>query len=73
MTWRWLAAQYQYNVQERQAGIIVYKPFLADLEENGGEFTAFLQDEWQLHPRIALNVGGRLCLSAVSGRGHPTL
>ena len=58
-TWRWLAGQYQYNVQERQAGINVYKPILADVDDQGNEFNAFLQDEWQLHPKLALNIGGR--------------
>ena len=59
VTWRWLTAQYQYNVQERQAGIDTYKPILADVDDRGGEFSAFLQDEWQLHSKLALNVGGR--------------
>ncbi len=59
ITWRWLTAQYQYNVQERQAGIDTYKPILADVDDRGGEFSAFLQDEWQLHSKLALNVGGR--------------
>ncbi len=59
IAWRWLAAQYQYNVQERQAGINVYKPMLADIDNSGNEIKAFVQDEWQLHPKAALNVGGR--------------
>ncbi len=59
VTWRWLTAAYQYNVQERQAGIDVYKPILADVDDSGTEFNAFLQDEWQLHSKLALNVGGR--------------
>ncbi len=59
VTWRWLKAQYQYNVQERQAGINVYTPILADVDDQGNEFNAFLQDEWQLHPKLALNIGGR--------------
>ena len=59
VTWRWLTAAYQYNVQERQAGIDVYKPILADVDDSGTEFNAFLQDEWQLHAKLALNVGGR--------------
>ena len=57
--WQWSGAQYQYDVQERQAGINVYKPILADVDDKGYEFNAFLQDEWQLHPKLALNVGGR--------------
>ena len=59
VTWRWLTAQYQYNVQERQAGINAYKPIPADVDDSGSEFSAFLQDEWQLHSKLALNVGGR--------------
>ena len=59
VTWRQLTAQYQYNVQERQAGINVYKPILADVDDSGSEFSAFLQDEWQLHSKLALNIGGR--------------
>ena len=59
VTWRWLTAQYQYNVQERQAGINGYKSILADVDDSGGEFRVFLQDEWQLHSKLALNVGGR--------------
>ena len=59
IAWRWLAAEYQYNVQERQAGINVYKPLLADIDNSGNEIKAFVQDEWQLHPKVALNVGGR--------------
>ena len=59
VTWRRLTAQYQYDVQERQAGIDVYKPILADVDDNGGEFNAFLQDEWQLHSKLALNIGAR--------------
>ncbi|MYB92326.1 TonB-dependent receptor plug domain-containing protein [Candidatus Poribacteria bacterium] len=56
--WQWLTAQYQYDVQERQAGVNVYKPILVDIDDNGGEFSAFLQDEWQLHSKLALNIGG---------------
>ncbi|MDE0465764.1 MAG: TonB-dependent receptor [Candidatus Poribacteria bacterium] len=59
VTWRWLTAQYQYDVRERQAGINVYKPILADIDGSGSEVDLFLQDEWQLHSKLALNVGGR--------------
>ena len=57
--WRWMTAQYDYDVQERQPGIDQYTRVLADLEGSGSEIKAFLQDEWQLHPKLALNVGGR--------------
>ena len=56
--WQWLTAQYQYNVQERQAGVNNYKPILVDVDDIGSDISAFLQDEWQLHPKLALNVGG---------------
>jgi len=55
---QWVTAQYQYDVQERQAGVNVYKPILVDIDDKGGEFSAFLQDEWQLHSKLALNIGG---------------
>ena len=57
--WRWMAGQYDYDVQERQPGIDQYTRILADLEDSGSEIKVFLQDEWQLHPKLALNVGGR--------------
>ena len=57
--WRWLTAEYDYDVRERQPGIEQYKRILADFEGNGSEIKVFLQDEWQLHPKFALNVGGR--------------
>ena len=57
--WRLTTAQYDYDVRERQPGIDQYTPILADFEDSGSEIKAFLQDEWQLHPKLALNVGGR--------------
>lgn len=57
--WQWSTAQYRYDVQERQAGVNVYNPILADVDDSGNEFKAFVQDEWQLHSKFALNVGGR--------------
>ena len=57
--WRWMAGQYDYDVRERQPGIDQYTRILADLEDSGSEIKVFLQDEWQLHPKLALNVGGR--------------
>ena len=57
--WRWTTAEYDYDVQERQPGIDQYTRVLADFEDSGSEVKVFLQDEWQLHPKLALNVGGR--------------
>ena len=55
--WQWLTGQYQYDVQERQAGVNIYKPISVNVDDSGSEFSAFLQDEWQLHSKLALNVG----------------
>ena len=71
--WQWITAQYQYDVQERQAGVNIYKPILADVDDNGTEFSAFLQDEWQLHSKLAAQCRRTLCLPAVSQRRHPAL
>ena len=57
--WRFTTGQYDYDVRERQPGIDQYAQVLADFEDSGSEIKAFLQDEWQLHPKLALNVGGR--------------
>ena len=57
--WRWMAAQYDYDVSERQSGVDRYARVVADLEGSGGEFKAYIQDEWQFHPKLALNFGGR--------------
>ena len=57
--WRWMTTDYDYDVQERQPGIDQYTRIRADLEDSGSEIKAFLQDEWQLHPKLALNLGGR--------------
>ena len=56
--WQWLTGKYQYDVRERQAGVNIYKPINVDVDDSGSEFSAFLQDEWQLHSKLALNVGG---------------
>ena len=60
--WRWSAAQYEYSVQERQAGINKYKPIQANIDDSGSDIKLFLQDEWQIHSKLALNVGGRLAV-----------
>ena len=58
--WRWSTAEYDYHVQERMAGIDKYSdPILADIDDSGNDIKIFLQDEWQIHPKLALNVGGR--------------
>ncbi len=57
--WRWLATQYEYNVSERMAGVNNYNQILADIDDSGNDLKFFLQDEWQIHPKLAVNVGGR--------------
>ena len=57
--WRWLTAQYDYDIRERRPGVDQYARVLADFEDNGSEIKVFIQDEWQLHPKVALNAGGR--------------
>lgn len=59
LEWRWLSGNYQYDVNERIAGIDKYRPIFADIEDSGSDVKFFLQDEWQLHSKVALNVGGR--------------
>ena len=67
--WRLTAAQYDYDVRERQPGIDQYARVLADFEDSGSEIKMFLQDEWQLHPKLALNVGGRYLFQGYRATG----
>ena len=57
--WRRMTAQYEYDVRERQPGVNNYARVVADIEGSGGELKAYIQDEWQLHPKLAFNFGGR--------------
>ncbi len=59
LSWRWLAGQYDYDVQERQSGINRYESIHVNFEGTGSEVTAFLQDEWQPTSKLAIQVGGR--------------
>ena len=34
----------------------------AEVDDRGWEIKGYLQDEWQLHPKLALNIGGRYLL-----------
>ena len=44
--WRWTTAQYDYDVRERLPGVNKYARVVADLKDSGGEFKAYIQDEW---------------------------
>ena len=57
--WRWSTAKYDYDVRERRSGVNQYGRITAQIDDDGGEFKAYLRDEWQIHPRVAINVGGR--------------
>lgn len=60
LEWRWSAAKYDYFVRERREGINNYSdPILADIDDSGSDIKLFLQDEWQIHPKLAVNFGGR--------------
>lgn len=56
---RWSAAKYDYSIREQRAGVDQYEHITAKVDDNGGEIKAYLQDEWQLHPTLAINVGAR--------------
>lgn len=57
--WRWSKAEYNYFARERIAGVNNYSEIDAVINDNGNEIKIFLQDEWQIHSKLALNVGGR--------------
>jgi len=57
--WRGSAATYDYSIREQRAGIDQYERIRANVDDSGGEVKAYLQDEWQIHPRLAFNVGAR--------------
>ena len=70
LEWRWSRAEYDYSVPLHQQ---VTRQFTlnhcpdcnppdrgeAEVEDKGWELKGYLQDEWQLHPNLALNIGGR--------------
>ena len=68
LEWRWSRVEYGYVVRLQQQ---ITRQFIlsccplctfgisAKVEGSGSEVKAYLQDEWQLHPRVALNIGGR--------------
>ena len=60
--WRWTTAQYDYDVRERQSGVNKYARVVADLEDSGGEFKAYIQDEWQFSIRNSRStLAGGIC------------
>ena len=70
LEWRWSRAEYNYSVplyqQVTRQFILNHCPDCttpdrgeAEFDDRGWEFKGYLQDEWQLHPKLALNIGGR--------------
>ncbi len=59
LEWRWSTVEYNYAVREQRAGIEQYQQIRAEINDNGSILKAYLQDEWQLHPIIAINIGTR--------------
>ncbi len=57
--WRWSDAKYDYFAKERIAGINNYDEIDVNINQSGNDIKFFLQDEWQIHAKLALNVGGR--------------
>ena len=71
LEWRWSRVEYGYVVRHQQQitsqFILSRCPICtlgasAKVEGSGSEVKGYLQDEWQLHPRVALNIGGRYLL-----------
>ena len=68
--WRWSAADYNYSVPnygQVTAQFIRSRCSLCDLnrktwakvDAHGTDVKGFLQDEWQIHPKLAVNAGAR--------------
>lgn len=70
--WRWSSAEYDYNVRERASGIEQYDNITARIDEDGSDFKAYLRDEWQLHPQVAMNIGGRYLMQSYRRTGTPS-
>ena len=73
LEWRWSRAEYDYSVPLHQQittqFILDHCPDCkpadrseAEFDDTGWEVKGYLQDEWQLHPKLALNIGGRYLL-----------
>lgn len=72
LEWRWSRVEYDYVVHRQQQitsqFILSRCPLCStfgtstEIDGSGSEIKGYLQDEWQLHPRVALNIGGRYLL-----------
>lgn len=68
---RWSAAHYNYKVNDRLAGINNYDLVQTNINKSGNDVKLFIQDEWQIHPKFALNVGGRFALQTYRESEEP--
>ena len=70
LEWRWSRAEYDYSVPRYQqlkwqfissrcALCDFARSIWAEVDDSGWEIKGYLQDEWQLHSSLALNIGGR--------------
>ena len=71
LEWRWSRVEYGYVVRRQQQitsqFILSRCPLCtfgtwAKVDGKGSDVKGYLQDEWQLHPKLALNIGGRYLL-----------
>ena len=71
LEWRWSRVEYGYVVRRQQQitsqFILSRCPLCtfgtsAKVDGSGSQIKGYLQDEWQLHPKLALNIGGRYLL-----------
>ncbi|MDE0504328.1 MAG: TonB-dependent receptor, partial [Candidatus Poribacteria bacterium] len=71
LEWRWSAADYNYSVptygqittqfiQSRCSVCDLKRKTWAKVDAHGTDVKGYLQDEWQLHPKLAVNAGVRL-------------
>ena len=69
LEWRWSRAEYNYVVRRQQqitrqfilsrCPLCTFFETSAKVDGSGSQIKGYLQDEWQLHPKLALNIGGR--------------
>ena len=73
LEWRWSRVEYDYVVRRYQQITWQFisshcslcdftRSIWAEIDGSGSEIKGYLQDEWQLHPKLALNIGGRYLL-----------
>ena len=71
LEWRWSVVDYNYSVptygqftsqfiQSRCSLCDLKRKTWAKVDAHGTDVKGFLQDEWQIHPKFAVNVGTRL-------------